>query len=93
MAIRSNATTDREFDKFVESPTRPGATAVEVTGDLTVSSGPFSPPSNCDFINAASVGLVDTYTFYNGGPSGTLLKTITITYTSIAKDNYTVAVS
>lgn len=30
MAMRSNATADREFDKFVESPTRPGSTAIEV---------------------------------------------------------------
>lgn len=92
MAI-STVVLDNEKSKFVESTTRPGNAAVEVVGVFTATAGPFSPPSNSDFINATSVGLVDTYTFYNGGPSGTLLKTITITYTNSAKDNYTVAVT
>jgi hypothetical protein len=73
---------DRELNKFVESPGRPGKSAVEVIGSFTSGAGPFDPPSSSDTIVRAVAGAVETYTYKQGGPSGTTLKTITVTYTT-----------
>jgi hypothetical protein len=71
---------DRETRKFVESPSRPGQTAVEVVGDITANPGPFSPPANCDYILRSVSSNVETYVYKNGGSGGTTLKTVTVTY-------------
>lgn len=94
MAI-SPASTDREFDKFVESPTRPGKTAVEVTGNLTanVVENLFDIPETCDAIVRSVASNVETYQFKSGGVSGSLLKTITLTYTSSSLKDLVSAVS
>lgn len=73
---------DREWSKFIESPTRPGESAVEVVGEITVFSGPFSPPSNCDTITREHSGSVETYRYRNGGLTGTVIKTVVVTYSS-----------
>lgn len=71
---------DRERDKFQEIS---GETYVKVTGILSTSgSGEFDVPMNCDAILRSVAGNVETYLFKDGGVSGTLLKTITVTYTS-----------
>lgn len=78
MAQSPNITT-REFNKFVESPTRPGQSAVEITGSIVAGSGPFEPPVNCDNIQRLVAGPVETYEYKQGM---TLLKTVTVTYTA-----------
>jgi hypothetical protein len=72
---------DRERDKFVESPSRSGMSAVEVFGTLTSSSGPFSPPAGANAIVRSVAGAVETYQYKSGGIAGTVLKTITVTST------------
>lgn len=74
----------REFSKFVESPTRSGEAAVEVTGSITAVSvpGPFAAPAGTDTVTRSVLSNVETYQYKIGGVSGTVLKTITITYTS-----------
>lgn len=78
---------DREQCKFVESPTRPGFSAVEIVGSLTSSNGPFAPPANSDAILRTVVGPVETFRYYSGGLAGTLVKTITVTYASSALED------
>lgn len=75
---------DRELAKFVESPSRPGETAIEVTGSLTanVIENQFDIPENCDTITRSVASNVETYYYRQGGVSGTVLKTITLTYVS-----------
>jgi hypothetical protein len=73
---------ERAYDVFVESPTRTNKTAVEVSGTLTSSSGPFSPPANSDAIARSVAGPVETFEYFTGGLAGTLVKTITVTYTN-----------
>lgn len=80
MAINSGNIKDRENNKFVESPTRPGKTAVEVFGTLTSGVGPFDPPIGTDFIGRSVLSNVETYQYKSGGQSGTLLKTVVVTY-------------
>lgn len=82
MALDRKNILDREYNKFVESPTRPGEPAIEIAGTFTadVAPGPFSPPSNCDFISRAVASNVETYVYKNGGASGATLKTVTVTY-------------
>jgi hypothetical protein len=79
MAFSPN-TLDREHDKFVESPTRPGKTAIEIVGEISASPNPFSPPPSCDFILRSVSGSVETFEYFNGGSGGTLLKTVAVTY-------------
>lgn len=83
MAITRNSISGREFHKFVESPTRPGEPAVEIAGTFTanVDPGPFAPPQNTDSIVRTVLANVETYEYKVGGISGTLLKTVTVTYT------------
>lgn len=46
MAINRRSTDGMEFDKFVESPSRPGMSAVEVVGDFNTTIGDITvPPS------------------------------------------------
>ncbi len=71
---------DREFQKYVESPTRPGKTAVEVFGSISTGSGSFDPPVGTDYIGRSVASNVETYLYKSGGEFGTLLKTITVTY-------------
>lgn len=80
MALLRKSLPDRELNKFVESPSRPGEPAIEIVGNLTSSPGPFSPPINCDSIVRTVLSNVETYEYKNGGIAGTLLKTVTVTY-------------
>lgn len=57
-------------------------------------SNPFAPPIDADYISRSVAGNVETFTYKSGGSSGTVLKTVTITYQSSAlKDIVDVAVS
>lgn len=87
MAISKNLQ-DRERDKFVESLTRPGFSAVEVVGNLTTSGGQFSIPSNSTCYTyetgTDSPYFTESYKFYESGTPAapvTLIKTITLYYT------------
>lgn len=53
----------------------------------------FAPPFDADFIRSNLDGLIQTITYRRGGPSGTILKTLTITYDDCDYQSYTVAVS
>lgn len=83
MALLRKSLPDRELNKFVESPTRPGEPAIEIAGTFTanVDPGPFSPPALCDYISRTVLSNVETYEYKQGGSGGTLLKTVTVTYT------------
>lgn len=80
MSIDALNIKDREMQKYVESPTRPGKTAVEVFGSLSAGDGPFDPPTGTDYIGRSVLSNVETYEYKSGGASGTLLKTIIVTY-------------
>lgn len=78
MALNRKSLPDRELNKFVESPNRPGEPAVD-----TVSSGVFDAPINTDAVVRSVVGPVETWEFKSGGISGSVVKTVTVTYTDI----------
>jgi len=59
----------------------------------TVSKGIFSPPPDADWFSSQFVGLVQTVIYKKGGELGTVLKTITITYTDCTFKNFTAAVT
>lgn len=44
------------------------------------SSNPFAPPSGTDWIDRTVVSNVETFYYKMGGTSGTLLKTVVVTY-------------
>lgn len=72
--------TDREYDKFVE--TVGGDTAVRVA-----QFGGFAVPIGADAVTAEyPSSLVEVYKFRTGGVSGTILMTVTITYTDVTKE-------
>ena len=75
---------DREFEKFVESPSRPGKPAVEVTGSFSAvtTPGPFSPPAGTDAFTRSVSGNTETIEYRSGGVSGSILKSIRVTYLS-----------
>lgn len=81
MAITRQSIGGREFNKFVESPSRPGEPAIEIVGNLTSTPGPFSAPASSDSIVRTVSSNIETYEYKSGGISGTILKTITVTYT------------
>lgn len=77
----------REYDKFVESPTRAGKTAVEIFGSVTSFENPFGIPSNSTVYTyatgTAGIYFTEVYSFYESGTPiapVNLLKTITIYY-------------
>lgn len=79
---------DREFHKFIESPTRPGKSAVEIVGEITTTTGPFSPPSSSDaFTVSYPNSVTEVYEFRTGGVGGTIIKTVTLIYSSASKQN------
>lgn len=53
----------------------------------------FAPPFDADHIRSTLSGLVQTIIYRRGGPSGTILKTITVTYDDCDYLSYTVAVT
>lgn len=75
---------DNEKSKFVESPTRSGAAAIEVVGSLSIGASPFDPPTGAIRIAATIGSLVETYEYKD--ISNAVLKTITITYANSNKD-------
>lgn len=87
MALSRGSILDRELNKFIESPSRPGEPAVEV-----VSGNKFSVPSGatCYTLTLATDAIyyTEVYRFYSSGtptaPIG-LLKTITLYYTDSAR--------
>lgn len=81
MSLDRKSLQDREYNKFVESPSRPGEPAIEIVGNLTSTPGPFSPPATCDYVGRIVASNVETFEYRDGGASGTLLKTVTVTYT------------
>lgn len=71
---------DREQAKFVETPA--GDTAVRV-GQF----GALSSPMNTDAITVEyPSSTVEIYKFRSGGVSGTILMTLTVTYTNGSKN-------
>jgi hypothetical protein len=52
---------------------------------VDATNGAPSGPWNFVSLVETSGGAVETYTFRNGGPSGTIVKTVVITYTSSSK--------
>lgn len=75
---------DREHDKFTENSS--GETAVRVVGDMTIDANPFAPPGNTDTITVTQGSNTEVYNFRQGGPAGTILRTVTLTYTDSNKD-------
>ena len=73
----------REYDKFAENGD--GDTAVRVVGSIG-EANPFAPPSATDTITVTQGATTDTYNFRQGGPGGTILRTVTLTYTDSNKD-------
>lgn len=80
MALDRGSIHDREYHKFVESPTRPGEPAIEVTGDITTVPSPFAPPSATDAFTRSVAGNTETIEYRSGGIAGTILKTIKVYY-------------
>lgn len=82
MPLNRKSIHDLELHKFVESPSRPGEPAVEITGNITATSspGPFSAPAGTDSVVRSVLGTVETYQYKTGGVSGTTLKTVVVTY-------------
>jgi len=76
-----NTVVEREYDSYVESPTRSNKTAVEVAASFSAGAVPMQPPANTDYISSVFSSNVQTVIYKSGGASGTTLKTITITYT------------
>jgi hypothetical protein len=71
---------DRNYDKFVE--TSDGSTAIR-----TSSIGELLAGFKYDSIVAAyPTTSSETYSYYNGGVSGTLVATITVVYTDATKE-------
>lgn len=93
MAIPSGIL-DREFNKFIESPTRPGKSAVEIVGDITTSTGPFSIPSNCTCYTYSTgtdgIYFTEIYRFFESGTPMApvnLIKTVTLYYSDSGFNN------
>lgn len=66
---------DFEMQKFIESSSRPGKAIPEISVLAS-----FSPPASADYIGRSVAANVETFVYKSGGASGTLLKTITVTY-------------
>jgi hypothetical protein len=74
---------DREREKFVESPSRPNQPAIEV-----ISSGKLIPPAEADAMTVAYPNSsTEVYSYRVGGVSGSVVKTITVVYTSPSKND------
>lgn len=73
---------DREYSKFVDSPTRANQSAVE-TQDT---SNRFAPPANSKYFERSVAGSIETFSFYDV-EGGTLLKEVVLTYTSSSLEN------
>lgn len=78
---QSNDIRDREYSKFVESPTRAGESATEVVATV-LDGNPFAVPTDADAFTRECVGNDVLYKFRSGGLTGTVLKTVTIHYQS-----------
>jgi len=76
----------RHYDSYIESPSRPGKTAQEISGSISIDANPFAPPANADAITAAyPSNSVEVFYYRQGGDAGTILKIVTITYTNSNK--------
>ena len=71
---------DREYRKFLEAPD--GEPAVRIGGSGTIISG-----VEYDSLSASyPTSTTEIYTYYQGGLSGTLVATVTVTYTTASKN-------
>jgi len=89
MAIddRYKSTIDREYNKFVESPTRPGEPAIEIVGSLDAQSGSILSGLDYDDIElTASTSTTETYTIRN---NATDIATLLVTYQNASKSKVT----
>jgi hypothetical protein len=75
---------DRERDKFVESPSRPGRTAVE-TFDINSINGPLSGVVWDAFDYQYPTTTQEIIQLYEGGLSGTLKARVVLNYTDATK--------
>jgi len=80
MALKPNVT-DREMNKFEETPSGEHAIRVLPFGTLDI-------PVAADHIAVTYPNTVtEIYTYKDGGASGTVLKTITVVYVTASKDD------
>lgn len=70
---------DRELAKFEDAN---GKVAVR-----TLNSSQFEMPPNCDAITRNVSGTVETWEYRNGGVSGSIIKTVTVTYSEASLKN------
>lgn len=69
---------EREHSKFVESPTRPGESAVEISGSVATS--PFAPPPEADAFTRQVIGNMEIIEYRTGSITGPIIKTIKVYY-------------
>jgi len=82
---------DRQSRSFEEDPLVPGDTRRKVTATIATSQGPIKVTGPLvtvayDAIAAAYPSVTEeVYTYFTGGLAGTLVATVTVTYTTAAK--------
>ena len=74
-----NNTYDNEQRKF--QPDADGNVAVN-----TIVNSSFTPPVNADAITVLNTSTTQTFQYRNGGTSGTILKSVLVTYTNSCKN-------
>lgn len=80
MVLKSNVT-DREFNKFEETPAGEHAVRVLPFGALDI-------PVNSDYIGVTYPdNVTEVYVYRDGGASGTVLKTITVVYVNASRED------
>lgn len=88
-AITASGTTrDKQNKSYVDSPQRGSDfTAQEVfVGNPQDIIGKFTPPTESDTVTVTyPSSTVEVYSYRQGGLTGTILKTITVTYTTASK--------
>jgi hypothetical protein len=81
MAINNSSIKDREFGKFVESPTRPGSPAIEVVGDFAGGLVAGTGYTTIDVTYPTTIQEVYTFKLLLA-----TVQTITVDYTTSTKD-------
>jgi hypothetical protein len=79
------STLELENKKFVESPDGSGEVAIRTAPSVELN--PFGPPLDADAITVGYPNATtEVYEYRTGGTGGSILKTVTVTYTSGAKN-------
>lgn len=66
----------REFDKFVECEGEPAVRTVDCSSMV---------PAGYDYLENTPTATTDVFTYKSGGASGSVLGTVTVTYTDSTK--------